>query len=140
MNRTPRDLSEAAEVAPAPEPGQPVEPELVTSMVRPYVLTSGRTRPDGYLGVETLVSASPATPRPRRPLPDVAHRAVLDLCRRPRSVAEVAALIKVPLGVARVLISDLSRSGVLVVHRASTRDGKPSLALMNRVLDGLRQL
>jgi hypothetical protein len=112
--------------------------------VRPYVLTSGRTRPASYLGMEALVSARKATPRPRRPLPDLAHRAVVELCARPRSVAEVASLMRVPLRVARVLIGDLSHSGVLLVHRARTSDGKPDgppdRELMVRVLDGLRRI
>ncbi len=140
----PDEPDSAVEVTPAyglQEPAEPVEQGPRTARVRPYVLTSGRTRPDGYLGVETLVSARPATPRrPRQPMPDVAHRAMVELCARPRSVAEVAALMEVPLGVARVLIGDLSRSGVLRVHRAPTLDGKPDLSLMSRVLDGLRQL
>ena len=49
--------------------------------------------------------------------------------------------MKVPLGVARVLIGDLSRSGVL--SGAPGRDARreaQTVALMNRVLDGLRQL
>lgn len=71
----------------------------------------------------------------------VEHRAVAELCRQPRSVAEVAALLPVPLGVARVLLGDMAGLGLVVVHKTTGADGgAPDLALMERVLSGLRRL
>ena len=53
----------------------------------------------------------------------------------------MAALIGVPLGVARVLIADLAETGVVTVHKsAPSGDGEPDLALLERVLSGLRRL
>lgn len=104
--------------------------------VRPYVLTGGRTRAAVELGLETLVSARP-TADPGTPSP--AHRAVLDRCGVACSVAEVAATVGVPLGVARVLIGDLVATGALQVHGTATA-GAPDQALLTRVLDGLRRL
>jgi hypothetical protein len=103
--------------------------------VRPYVRTGGRTRPAVELAVEALVSTAPGASEPT----GADHRAVAALCASPRSVAEVAALLAVPLGVARVLVGDLAKEGVVVVHRTSGPDG-PDAALMQRVLDGLRKL
>ena len=103
--------------------------------VRPYVRTGGRTRPAVVLAVEALVSAVPGASEP----PGADHRAVAALCASPRSVAEVAALLEVPLGVARVLVGDLAQEGVVVVHPTSGPGG-PDAALMKRVLDGLRRL
>jgi hypothetical protein len=66
---------------------------------------------------------------------------VAELCREPRSVAEVAALLTLPLGVARVLIGDMASQGTVVVHQtASTSGDVPDMALMERVLSGLRRL
>jgi hypothetical protein len=66
---------------------------------------------------------------------------VVGLCTSPRSVAEVAALASLPLGVARVLLADMARVGVIRVHKnAATSDGRPGLALMERVLAGLHRL
>jgi hypothetical protein len=110
--------------------------EVGSSIVRPYVFTRGRTRPQFELSVEALVSAVPS-PHARRLGGE--HDAVLDLCREPRSVAEVAALLAVPLGVARVLVGDLAAEGVVAVHRTADAGG-PDLALMERVLSGLRRL
>jgi hypothetical protein len=107
--------------------------------VRPYVRTRGRTHARVDLRVETLVSI----PSPRPPFEDPEHRTISDLCDGPRSVAEVAALMRVPLGVARILIADMADDGTLTVH--PTVDGLsegpgPDRAVMARVLRGLHRL
>ena len=73
--------------------------------VRPFIVTGGRTRPlhDG-LRIETLVIAT--TTALTAPL-HFEQRQIVQWCRTPISLAEVAALIGVPLGVARVLVADL---------------------------------
>ena len=59
----------------------------------------------------------------------------------PKIVAEVAALLSLPLGVARVLLGDMASNGTVTVHQtASTPGNAPDLALMERVLSGLRRL
>lgn len=125
-----------------PEEPELGEPEAISAMVRPYVLTSGRTRSRLRLAVETLVSTSrTGATRGLDWATGTEQRAVIELCVEPRSVAEVAALLGVPLGVARVLLSDLAELGAVVVHDIGTpQDGPPELALMQRVLAGLRRL
>lgn len=123
-----------------PEPGPPDERADDVAIVRPYAWTGGRTRPVYDLAIETLVSIGTAGRDPSR-IPQYEHRAVAELCREPRSVAEVAALLTLPLGVARVLIGDMASQGTVVVHQtASTSGDVPDLALMERVLSGLRRL
>ena len=116
------------------------EPEDFASAVRPYTWTRGRTRPVHDLAVETLVSTS-AQGRDVTALTSVEHRAVAELCREPRSVAEVAALLVLPLGVVRVLLADMANIGLVVVHRTATGSGEaPEFGFMERVLSGLRRL
>ncbi|GHJ35521.1 DUF742 domain-containing protein [Streptomyces sp. TS71-3] len=105
--------------------------------VRAYVWTGGRTRSRYDFEVETLVTAAePISSTVTQP-----YSTVLGLCREPRSVAEVAALLAMPLGVAVVLLGDMADEGLIIVHGASTGDdGAPSPALMERVLIGLRQV
>ncbi|MDT7741028.1 MAG: hypothetical protein QOE59_106 [Actinomycetota bacterium] len=113
-----------------------IEPRV---SVRPYVRTRGRTHARSDLRLETLVSI----PSPRRPMDDPEHRAIGELCDGPRSVAEVAALMGMPLGVARILIGDMADEGTLTVHRTLDRLGPgsgPDRAVMARVLRGLRAL
>lgn len=108
--------------------------------VRPYTWTRGRTKSGFDLAIETLVSTSVRGRAQVATLP-VEHRAVAELCEQTRSVAEVAALLSVPLGVARVLLGDMAGLGVVTVHQnASSAGSAPDLALMERVLSGLRRL
>ncbi|MEU2332813.1 DUF742 domain-containing protein [Streptomyces sp. NPDC013172] len=117
--------------------------------VRPYSLTGGRTRFGHVLLVETFVAALEA-PEERKELtngslntrvmPEL--QAIVELCRRMRTVAEIAALLKMPLGVVRVLLSDLADQGKIRVYGTGTGHGvgRPDRALLERVLSGLRRL
>ncbi|GAA4863819.1 DUF742 domain-containing protein [Kitasatospora sp. NPDC048365] len=105
-------------------------------VVRPFVVTAGRTRPvREELRIETLVSAAPAALS--APLGFERHR-IVELCQYPRSVAELAALLPVPLGVARVLVADLAAERYVTVHEQLA--GDPSVALLERIRDGLLRL
>lgn len=109
-------------------------------IVRPYARTGGRTRPEYDLAIEALVSTY-APARDIDALDQPEHRSIARLCRGTRSVAEIAALMSIPLGVARVMVGDMAAAGVLIVHStASEATGEPDVAFLERVLDGLRQL
>jgi hypothetical protein len=114
------------------------------ALVRPYAHTGGRTRSSQDLALEALVSTSgqPSLATLDEVLTTHHRRMIVDMCLQPRSVAEVAALLSVPLGVARVLLGDLAAAGLVVVHPTvgSTGDGAPALDFMRRVLVGLRNL
>jgi len=117
--------------------------------VRPYSLTGGRTRFGHVLLVETFVAALEA-PEERKELTNGSlntrvmpeMRAIVELCRRMRTVAEIAALLKMPLGVVRVLLSDLADQGTIRVYGTGTGHGtgRPDRVLLERVLSGLRRL
>lgn len=110
-----------------------------SSFVRPFVMSGGRTRAEVELPLEALVSTVESALGTDGGGPMHEHRVVLDLCRRPRSIMEVAALAGIPLGVARVLVGDLAATGELTVHRTVDRVG-PGVELLERVLTGLHEL
>ena len=128
---------------PVPEPDWAHHADWDTSkqtydLVRPYFWTGGRTASPVNLAVETLVSA---TGRPTDPAAPAEHRTILGLCATPHSVAELAALLKIPLGVARVVLGDLAAAGSVAVHRTvGSADAASDVALMQRVLAGLQRL
>jgi hypothetical protein len=62
------------------------------------------------------------------------------LCRDVLSVAEVSARLDLPLGVARVLVADMADEGLVIVHRPTIPGDRPDLALLERVLYGLRTI
>lgn len=110
------------------------------AMVRPYAWTRGRTRANYDLKLETLVSTTEQG-QDETLLPQLEHRAVSSLCRYPLSVAEVAAKLSIPLGVARVILSDMAELGLISIHRTFADDDIAAhLVLMERVLSGLRRL
>ena len=119
--------------APGPHPAR-------AARVRPYTLTGGRTRAGRVLLMETLVSA-PSQPEEHsaRGVPEL--WAICELCRgHMRSIAEISAQLRIPLGVVRVLVSDLADQGRIRVYGVHTGVVNPNHALLERVLGGLRRL
>jgi hypothetical protein len=110
------------------------------AIVRPYAWTRGRTRANHELRLETLISTTELAHEETR-LVQLEHRSVSALCRYPLSVAEVAAKLSIPLGVARVVLSDMAELGLISIHRTFADDDIAAhLVLMERVLSGLRRL
>jgi hypothetical protein len=110
------------------------------AMVRPYAWTRGRTKANYDLKLETLISTTDLG-QDETLLQQLEHREVSSLCRYPLSVAEVAAKLSIPLGVARVILSDMAELGLISIHRTFADDDIAAhLVLMERVLSGLRRL
>lgn len=111
------------------------------SLVRPYAMTGGRTRPRYQLAIEALVSTTAEQTRLRGQLPE--HQRICILCREIKSVAEISALLSIPLGVARILVADLAEAGLVAIHQpggGEASGGQPDVTLLERVLSGLRKL
>jgi hypothetical protein len=110
-------------------------------LIRPYAITGGRTEARADLAIEDLV----ATITTRWPVApdrlDAEHGSIVRLCSSATiSVAEIAARLRFPLGVTRILVGDLADQGIVQVHRAQAgmgADGRPDASLLQRVLSGL---
>jgi hypothetical protein len=113
-------------------------------VVRPYALTGGRTEPANgeILDLIALVVAAArrAAAADERAGLSPEHRRILGLCRRPVTVADVASDTALPLGVVRVLLSDLLLQGRIRVLPQRPADEQPSLETLREVLHGLRAL
>ncbi|MEV1049516.1 DUF742 domain-containing protein [Streptomyces sp. NPDC049916] len=123
---------------PAPEDPQPA---AHNPLVRPYAMTGGRTRPRYQLAIEALVSTTADPARLQGQLPE--HQRICRLCIEIKSVAEVSALLSIPLGVARILVADLAEAGLVAIHQPGGDEavgGQPDVTLLERVLSGLRKL
>lgn len=113
-------------------------------VVRPYAVTGGRTEPDGeVLDVIAVVIAMPGADAdddddPQRRTPE--HRRILALCERQATVADIAAGTSLPLGVVRVLLSDLILSGAVTVIRQRPTGLRPGNDVLQEILNGLRAL
>jgi hypothetical protein len=117
------------------DPGRPRGGRVVPV----YAVTGGRTRSGAgaEVPVETLVTVTPAGHRATEL--HLEYRATVDLAMRPISVVEIGAALQVPVGVARVLVSDLVDAGYLTVHLPpSVTGGGPGPEILERLLEGLR--
>jgi hypothetical protein len=109
-------------------------------VVPAYALTRGRTRPNGReLPLESLVTATDLARRHEASL-QVELRTIIAMSARASSVAEIGAALRVPVGVARVLVGDLAAAGYLKVHLTAADRGEsgPGRETLRRLLDGLR--
>ena len=106
-------------------------------VVRPYAITGGRTRSEHPYPLEALVVTS-LVGQETGPSRSPEAREICELCKKSRSIAEIAAHLRVPIGVVRVLVGDLAGDGLVLVHEGSEQ--APDNQLLERVLSGLRRL
>ncbi|MDP9797835.1 hypothetical protein J2S43_006347 [Catenuloplanes nepalensis] len=120
--------------------------EPTGALVRPYAVTRGRTRPRLEIALEALIET---TVRGRSSGSNNGghgreHQYIAALCDgRLQSLAEIAARMSLPLGVARVLIADMAADGLVAVYEPTSleeSDDAVGTELLERVLSGLRRL
>ena len=106
--------------------------------IRLYALTGGRTKSRHHLLVETLISVPQYDPRLAETLmPE--SQALYELARETTSIAEMSAHLAIPLGVIRVLISDLAAQDAVFIHPTGFTYQYDRI-ILERILDGLKKL
>jgi hypothetical protein len=130
---------------PLPSDGMPGDgllwvDEEAGPLIRPYAMTSGRTRPrHGDLDLIAVVVATRPTLPSDGGLGSV-YAEIMAVCQRPVSVAEIASYLRLPAGTVRVLLSDLLERR-LVRRRAPVNVNQlPSADILKAVIDGIRAL
>jgi hypothetical protein len=120
--------------------GEPWFDEAAGPLVRPYAVTRGRTIGAGHeLDMLTVVVIADRAPTLRRTEPEYID--IVRLCRIPQSVAEVAAHVKLPLAVTKILVGDLIGEGHLIFRAPVQPEAGPGdLNILRAVLDGIRKL
>jgi hypothetical protein len=109
-------------------------------LLRAYAVTDGRTRSRHTdLEIESLVSTT-ALGNSQHVRLSLERRAIARLCLEVLSIAELSAHLDLPLGVTRVLVGDMAYEGLVSVHRPVDATAHPDLALLQRVLAGLRAI
>ena len=116
-------------------------------VVRPYAMTRGRTGTAGSIGLIDMVVAVAGTQPGAQPGAQPfgllrlgpEHRQILARCRRPSAVVDLASDMDLPVGVVRVLLSDLSEHGLIRVL-ATPRGPATNNRILREVLDGLQAL
>jgi hypothetical protein len=111
-------------------------------VVRPYAMTKGRTVSSSSEGtsfglIDVVVALDHVPPEGFRLSPE--QRRILLVGRQPITVVDLASDLELPVGVVRVLLSDLSEHGLLTI-RPARRGPVTDARLLRDVLDGLQAL
>jgi hypothetical protein len=126
----------------------PERDEPTGALVRPYAVTRGRTRPKLEIALEALVETTVrgrSTGAGRVGQGGTEHQYIAAMCDggRVQSLAEIAARMQLPLGVARVIVADMASDGLVAVYEPTSLDDETDAVgteLLERVLSGLRRL
>src|ERR1700693_5430727 len=108
-------------------------------VVRPYALTQGRTRPTGeaFDLVATVSATRTRVAHPGGLGPE--HLSVLQLAQAPTTVVDIASDVDLPLGVVRILLSDLREVGLVVIQAPIPMKARQvDRETLREVLHGLR--
>lgn len=114
-----------------------VDVDVTGRLIRPYAMTGGRTGTATEIGLETQIQASARASQHLGAYRWEAAK-VVELVKSPMALIEIAARLEIPIGVARVLVSDLVSDGAVVLHRPAASQSFASL--LEKVLDGVRNL
>jgi hypothetical protein len=113
--------------------GEPV------SLLRPYLLTAGRAQPiDQSLEIEAQVVTTERGATAAVGL-TFERRDIVTLCLEARSVAEIASILGLHIGVTRVLVADLAQFGYVVVQRPRAELFQ-DVDVIERVIRGLESI
>jgi len=119
----------------SPEPEHWLD-EAAGRLVRPYTVSNGRTRPSTHMELLSMVMATGLRPRDHLG-PD--HAAALGFCKRTTTVAEVAARLKLPAVVTKIVLSDLVHSGALTMRAPGPAADPSDTAILENILDALQR-
>ncbi|MFD5537495.1 DUF742 domain-containing protein [Streptomyces sp. NPDC127079] len=122
----------------------PDDEDVEEGFVRPYTITHGRTssaRADlTLITVIATIAGADEQSSVRGLQPE--HRTILDQCRTPVALAEVAAMLNLPVAVTKILVSDLISLGRVIARPpmpVGVGEG-PDITLLQAVKDGLLRL
>jgi hypothetical protein len=109
-------------------------------VARPYMLTSGRTRPRSRTRLDVIdyVVRTGKPAEAHAASPERAH--LLQLCRNPITVADLTAATRIPLGLVRVLLADLVNDGLVIIRTQAPPGRVTDTGLLQKVLNGLQAL
>jgi len=109
-------------------------------LVRPYVVTRGRTAAAGArVALDAAIQAQHG-PECLEPAATPEARRIVALCVAPVPLAELAARLPLPVGAVRVLVGDLTVTGAVAVREPAAPDAATNVTLLKRLLDGIRAL
>jgi hypothetical protein len=105
-------------------------------LIRPYTVSDGRTEPTTPMELLSMVIATGRRP-PGQLGPE--HAQALVLCGNVTTVAEVAARLRLPAVVTKILLSDLVDLGVVDARAPDPMADSTNLTVLEAILDALER-
>ena len=110
--------------------------EAAGRLIRPYTVSNGRTEPTTRMELLSMVIATG-----RRPQGQLGpeHAQALGLCSSFTTVAEVAARLRLPAVVTKILLSDLVDWGVVDTRAPDPMADSTNFTVLEAILDALER-
>lgn len=108
-------------------------------VVRPYAMTSGRTRSTRDFDLISIILATRPPSESDTELEPEAAR-IIRQCQQPLSVAEIAAHLDLPSGTVKVLLGDLLDQRLIITRAPVATTSVPNQPVLEAVINGLRSL
>ncbi|MEV4349063.1 DUF742 domain-containing protein [Actinoplanes sp. NPDC049596] len=105
-------------------------------LIRPYTVSNGRTEPTTRMELLSMVIA---TGRPPHGQLGPEHAQALGLCGSVTTVAEVAARLRLPAVVTKIVLSDLVDWGVVDTRAPDPMADSTNLAVLETILNALER-
>ena len=110
--------------------------EAAGRLVRPYTVSNGRTQPSNRMELLSMVMATGRAPHGHLE-PD--HAQALGLCDSPTTVAEIAARLRLPAVVTKILLSDLVDAGAIDTRSPGLAADSDNTAVLETILNALQR-
>jgi hypothetical protein len=114
---------------------EPFLDDAAGRLVRPFTVINGRTRPTITMDLLSMVMATGQVPQASL---EPEHTRALRLCRQPITVAEIAAHLRLPVAVAKVVLSDLVDCEAVSVRAPHPVADLTNRSVLERLLNGLQ--
>jgi Protein of unknown function (DUF742) len=114
---------------------EPFLDDAAGRLVRPFTVINGRTRPTITMDLLSMVMATGYFPRGQL---EPEHTRALSLCHQPTTVAEIAAHLRLPVAVAKVVLSDLIDCEAVSVRAPHPVADLTNRSVLERLLNGLQ--
>ena len=103
--------------------------------MRPFTISNGRTRPTVTLDMLCMVRATGQRPTAQL---EPEHARALSLCAQPATVAEIAARLRLPIAVAKIVVSDLIDCEAVSMRAPHRLSDPTNRSILEKIRNGLR--
>jgi hypothetical protein len=114
---------------------EPYLDDAAGRLVRPFTVSNGRTRPTITMDLLSMVMATGRMPRLQL---EPEHARALSLCNQPTTVAEIAAHLRLPVAITKVVLSDLIDCAAVDMRGPDPIADPANHSVLEKLLNGLR--